>query len=365
MPPVGHRPGSTKPLQDAREVGSLQTIPVGSSHRLVYLVPVTDPQGNTLCTVEASLPLNTIEEELAGLRLRLTWIISAAAILGVLFSFVIAGASVRPLEALLRTSREVAQGNLTSRAMLPLVSEARDLARTFNEMLDRIQASIDRQAQLTDEMRRFASDASHELRSPLAVLRNGLEMQEAARRRGDEVQAQNIHHLMTSEVDAMSALVDDLLFLARIDHARDHGGALPNQAAVDPFPLLEEVYERGQVLAAGQILRLEWPDHPIPPLYADREMLRRALNNLVENALHAAVRPRNPSAGGGGRPRLPLGCSRSGARDAARGTDARLRALLPQRSVPQPGPRHRLGLADCSRHRPGARRDHSRRFQTR
>jgi hypothetical protein len=55
--------------QTAREtrVGSLQAIPVGSSHRLVYLAPVLDVQGNLLCVVEASLPLDTIEKELAAL----------------------------------------------------------------------------------------------------------------------------------------------------------------------------------------------------------------------------------------------------------------------------------------------------------
>ena len=233
-------------------IGSLQTIPVGSSNRLVYLAPVLDVQGNLLCTVEASLPLDTIEKELAALRRRLIWIMGAAAMLGVVFSFIIAGTSIRQLDDLLRTSREVAQGNLTSRALLPHVSEVRDLTHTFNEMLDRIQVAVNHQARLTDEMRRFATDASHELRSPLAVLRNGLEMLEQTRRRGDVAQAQDILNLMTSEVDAMSSLVDDLLFLARIDHTGNRIENLPNQVPLAPLPLLEEVFERAQVLAAGQ-----------------------------------------------------------------------------------------------------------------
>jgi two-component system OmpR family sensor kinase len=267
-------------------LGSLQTIPTGSSRRLVYLVPIVNPQGDLMGTVEASLPLDSIENELEALRRRLIWIIGVAAILGVVFSFIIAGISIRPLEDLLRTSREVGQGNLTSRAPLPRVSEARDLARTFNEMLDRIQIAMNRQAQLTEEMRRFASDASHELRSPLAVLRNGLELLDKARCRGDDAQAQEVFKLMTGEVDAMSSLVDDLLFLARIDQPEDRIENLPGRVPLDPLPLLEEVYERAQVLVAGQILRLEWPDHPVAPLLADREMIRRALNNLIENALH-------------------------------------------------------------------------------
>src|SRR5512136_2529648 len=59
----------------AREtrLGSLQTISIGSSHRLVYLVPILDVQGNLSGTVEASLLLDTIENELAALRRRLIW----------------------------------------------------------------------------------------------------------------------------------------------------------------------------------------------------------------------------------------------------------------------------------------------------
>jgi two-component system, OmpR family, sensor kinase len=266
--------------------GSLQTIPAGSSRRLVYLVPILDAQGNVLGTVEASLPLDTIESELSALRRWLIWIMGVAAMLGVLLSFIIARVSIHQFDGLLRASRMVAQGNLSSRAPLPQVSEARDLTYTFNDMLDRIQSAIDRQARLTDEMRRFATDASHELRSPLAVLRNGLEMLEKARRLGDEAQVQAILGLMNSEVDSMTSLVDNLLFLARLDQADGRIKSLPNQALLAPLPLLEEVYERAQMLATGQILCLDWPDHPIAPVLADHEMMRRALNNLVENALH-------------------------------------------------------------------------------
>jgi two-component system, OmpR family, sensor kinase len=268
-----------------KRAGSLQTIPAGSSGRLVYLAPILDAQGNVLGTVEASLPLDTIESDLAALRRWLTWITGAAAMLGVLFSLIIAWVSIRQFDGLLRASREVAQGNLSSRAPLPQVSEARDLTNTFNDMLDRIQTAINRQARLADEMRRFATDASHELRSPLAVLRNGLEMLERARRLGDEAQEQAILKLMNSEVDSMTSLVDNLLFLARLDRADARIESLPNEAPLAPLPLLEEVYERAQMLATGQILCLDWPDHPIAPVRADHEMIRRALNNLVENAL--------------------------------------------------------------------------------
>jgi two-component system OmpR family sensor kinase len=267
-------------------VGSLQTIPVGSSHRLVYLVPILDVQGNVLGTVEASLPLDTIESELAALRRWLTWIMGVAAMLGVLLSLIIAGVSIRQFDGLLRASRMVAQGSLSSRAPPPQISEARDLTYTFNVMLDRIQSAINRQARLTDEMRRFATDASHELRSPLAVLRNGLEMLEKARRLGDEAQVQAILNLMNGEVDSMTSLVDNLLFLARLDQADDRIEGTLSRALLAPLPLLEEVYERAQMLATGQILYLDWPDHPIAPVLADHEMIRRALNNLVENALH-------------------------------------------------------------------------------
>ncbi len=268
------------------QAGSFQTISTGSSRRMVYLFPILDTQGKVLGTVEASLSLDTIENVLATLRRWLTWIIGTAAMLGVLFSFVIAGVSIRQLDGLLRTSRDVAQGNLTSRAPVPQVSEVRDLTNTFNTMLDRIQTAVNRQALMTDEMRRFATDASHELRSPLAVLRNGFEMLEKARSRGDEAQAQDILNLMNGEIDSMTSLVDNLLFLARYDQAGSRAVNLQGKAPLDPIPLLEEVYERALVLANGQVLRLEWPDHPIPPLLADREMIRRALNNLVENALH-------------------------------------------------------------------------------
>jgi signal transduction histidine kinase len=274
--------------RDSKE-SSLLTIPGSDgslrTRRLVYLAVVLDAQQSVLGTVEASLPLAPVDAELAALRQWLTIILSTAAALSVLLALGISWMATRPLQALVETAGRVGRGDLSHRAELPMIREVRLLAETFNAMLDRIQAALAQQARTADEMRRFAADASHELRSPLAVLRSGSDILEKALDHGDRGEAGTILGTLRQEIDVMSRLVDNLLFLARLDQAGAGSAGGPAFAAVEPFPLLEEVFERAQLIAADRLLKLEWPAQTPGEIRADREMLRRALNNLVENGI--------------------------------------------------------------------------------
>lgn len=265
--------------------GTYSQIQTGETDRLVYLAPILDDLGQPLGTVEASLNLQFIETELAALRRWLVIVVSGAAVLSVLLSLAVAEVARRPLGGLIRTAGQVARGDMDSRAPLPGVQEPRQLAVTFNTMLDRIQASMHAQAQTTEEMRRFAADASHELRSPLAVFQNGVDMLEKALARQDIDQVEQVLGLLRSETTSMARLVDDLLLLARMEAAPAKTGRELTLTAIEPVPLLEEVYERAVLIGKGQQLELVWPASQVDAVYGDRELLRRALNNLVENAL--------------------------------------------------------------------------------
>lgn len=269
----------------ANNTGFFQRLRTPDGDRLVYLAPILDAQGQPLGTVEASLNLQFIETELAGLRRWLVLIVGGATLLAVLLSLIIAEFARRPLGGLIRTAGRVAQGDMDSRAPLPNISEVHQLAATFNTMLDRIQNAMRAQEQTTLEMRRFAADASHELRSPLAVFRNGVEMLQKALEREDTEQVEHVLLLLRNETNSMTTLVDDLLLLARMESAVEGTGREMTLTEVDPLPLLEEVYERALLLAQGQNLELVWPAADVTPIFGDRELLRRALNNLVENAL--------------------------------------------------------------------------------
>jgi two-component system, OmpR family, sensor kinase len=275
----------------ASKTGVFQRLTTPDTDRLVYLAPILDDQGEPLGTVEASLTLQFIENELASLRRWLLVVVGGASALAVLLSLVIAEIARRPIDGLVRTAGRVAQGDINSRAPLPGVAEVRRLSMTFNTMLDRIQSAMNAQEQINAEMRRFAADASHELRSPLAVFRNGVEMLDKALARQDHEQVEGVLVLLRKETDSMTRLVDDLLFLARIESTSGEPGSesLGLEMAlspIEPLPLLEEVWERAQVLSAGQHLELVWPDTALRPILGDRDLLRRALNNLVENAIH-------------------------------------------------------------------------------
>jgi two-component system OmpR family sensor kinase len=267
------------------KMSTVEMIGNGASARIVYLAAVIDPAGKVLGSVESSLSMNNITDQLSALRRWLILIIGIASGLSVLLSIFLSGIITRPMKNLVKSAERVRQGNLQTRAEIPEVIELSQLAVTFNQMLDRISGDMNNQAQLTENMRQFAADASHELRSPLSVFRNSVELLEKASLHNDQNQVSEILNILRKEVDAMTGLVENLLLLARLNQSEEAVEAFLHREAIDPFPVLEEVYERSQLLAQGQKVELAWPTCEIAPIWADHEMLRRALNNIVENAI--------------------------------------------------------------------------------
>src|SRR5258708_2343509 len=158
--------------------------------------------------------------------------------------------------------------------MLP-VPRARDeisrLAVTLNHMLERLHLAIEHE-------RRFVADASHELRTPVALLRTELEL--ALRRPRSEEELKRALRSALEETERLSRLADDLLLLARAEQ-----GPMPvRRERVELDPLLETVARRflARGAEAGRAVRAEPSSLSVD---ADPTRIRQALDNLVDNAL--------------------------------------------------------------------------------
>lgn len=185
----------------------------------------------------------------------------------------IADRLLRPLERLVRATREVEIGALAERVEEPeRPAELRELARDFNGMLERLERAV-------GALRRFTADASHELRTPLTAIRGTAQVALARERTAEELRATLAE--VAEETERMLHLVEGLLTLAR----GDEGALAPAAEPVDLVPLLEEVREVGEALAQGKPVeaRLEAP--PTAVVAGDPAALRQVFLNLVSNAV--------------------------------------------------------------------------------
>ncbi|MBA4275776.1 HAMP domain-containing sensor histidine kinase [Flavobacterium sp.] len=122
----------------------------------------------------------------------------------------IAGRSIKPINSIIKTSNIITKDNLKSRIPLPQNrDELYTLSQTINNLLDRIENTIEREKQ-------FTSDASHELRTPLTVIKGTLEVLIRKPRNQDEYQEKI--NFCVSEVNRLNHLVDQLLLLARFEN---------------------------------------------------------------------------------------------------------------------------------------------------
>ena len=177
----------------------------------VYFVSqrVAAPEGNF--TVAVASPFDGVRESVNTLA-RTLWFLTPLLALGVgLLAWFIAGRALRPVELMRAEVLEISHTTMHRRVPVPEGGdEVQRLAETMNEMLDRLEDASTRQ-------REFVSDASHELRSPVAAMRTDLEV--ALRDRDTDWPA--LAERVLSENERLGTLVDDLLALARID---EHGG---------------------------------------------------------------------------------------------------------------------------------------------
>lgn len=248
--------------------------------QMVVLIPLVSGF-HTLGILQISTPTASIDHFLTTLRLILSLGVVSTLCLAAAFTFPLVSIALHPLVEIERTSRRIAQGVLSMRIDPPPTNdEIGRLAHSFNRMVAQLEAAFQRQ-------KRFVSDVSHELRSPLTALSGSLEMLLIGADRGDMEASRRLAHGMYAEIQRMHRLVEDLLALAQLDTGRI--ALRENIVSVDG--IIQMVYEQAQHLLNGQELRSDVaPD--IPPVRVDEDRFQQVLLNIVDNALKFT-----PSAG--------------------------------------------------------------------
>jgi signal transduction histidine kinase len=186
----------------------------------------------------------------------------------------VVGRALAPVEVIRTTVEGVSAADLSGRVPVPGTGdEVARLGVTMNHMLDRLQQAQFRQ-------RRFISDASHELRSPIATLRQHAEVASEHPRR---IPGDALAKTVRTEALRLQRLVDDLLLLARAD---EHTVALHRQ----PLDLDDVVLDEVRHLQATTELEIDATGVSAGAVDGDPDALRRVVRNLFDNAIRHAAR---------------------------------------------------------------------------
>jgi heavy metal sensor kinase len=182
--------------------------------------------------------------------------------------------ALAPVDALTRTARTISGHNLSSRLeQLHTGDELQRLSDTLNEMLGRIESAFLR---ITE----FTADASHELRTPIALIHTEAEL--ALRRSRDEAEYREALRHILLEAERTAKLIEELLALARADSGREALDIHP----IDLLPVLRESASKWNQVATLRNLQFEEHlDVNRLPVMGDENALRRVIDILLDNAL--------------------------------------------------------------------------------
>ena len=239
--------------------------------RREYAIPVSTGSATT----DAIVVSRSVGEMLAAQRrtFLILFVVSAALlVIGGALSYWLAGRALRPVRTIAGLARSISEHDLHRRVEVKVPrDELGELVDTFNTMLARLEAGF-------ISMGRFTADASHELRAPLALMRIQLEGTLSRSRTRDDYK-QTLESLLV-EVERLSQLADQLLILARADA----GALLPAKEPVDVADFLHELGARWEGIALESETRLEVSAPRSGRMGADPALLRRVLDNLLDNA---------------------------------------------------------------------------------
>jgi signal transduction histidine kinase len=257
-----------------------QLTPAGEEHGEDYVfavLPLPAAEGQAGDLFILGRPMDP-DERMASLLATLLLGAAATLLIAAGGGVWLAGRALRPVRAITRTAQSISENDLNQRLNLKTRDELGDLARTFDGMLDRLQAAFDRQ-------RRFTADASHELRTPLSILTLESERTLTGKRSPEEYR--HALEIVRSETGFMAQLVEEMLTLARMDS----GQARLKREALDLSEVALDAIERFLPMAERKATLLRAGELPELHLSGDRAALGQMVGNLIENALKYAAGP--------------------------------------------------------------------------
>ncbi len=269
----GQIPISPEVLENAtRGIATFETGEISEQPVRVLTKPVM--RGDRLVSlVQVGMSLDNMYKT----RARFLLILAALLPVGLLFAgtggWLLARRALAPVDQMTNAARQISAQHLAERLKETGSGDELDrLARTLNEMLGRLDKAF-------HQIRQFSADASHELQTPLTILRGELEFTLRAPR--DEIEYQRAIASALEEIDRLSNLVDGLLYLARTDAGVARMGSDP----VDLAQLIHEVCKRLDWLANQAAVRLI--EGLVEPVSAqgDHVRLQQLLSNIVQNGL--------------------------------------------------------------------------------
>jgi len=272
-PPAAALPLSPEARDNAaRGQRTFETIedPRGGPVRLLT-VPVFR-SGRSVEIIQVSAPLARTREALARYLTTLLALVPVAVGLGAAGGAVLAGRALRPVREMSGAAREITAEDLHRRlARRGADDEIDHLADTLNTMLAGLEAAF-------AQAKRFSADAAHELRTPLTALKGEMEVALRAARSPEEYR--RVLHSGLEEVEHLIRLVEDLLLFSR-----STAGLGPPPARVELEPLVLEALEAGARRAQGAGVTIRADALEPAAVLGDAGALRRALGNLVDNAV--------------------------------------------------------------------------------
>ncbi len=224
-----------------------------------------------------AMPLRDVDQTLGRLtKVEIGVTAGVLVALGAVAWFAV-GVGLRPLRKMEQSADAIAAGDLSRRIEHPDGrTEVGRLGLSLNTMLARIEEAFAAQAASEERLRRFLADASHELRTPLTSIRGYAELfRRGASRRPDDLE--KAMRRIEDESARMSALVDELLLLARLDQGR-----VPDRAPVLLSELAADACDDLRTAAPDRVVRLD--ADPDALVSGDELQLRQVLANLLGNA---------------------------------------------------------------------------------
>jgi heavy metal sensor kinase len=224
-------------------------------------------------SIVVALSLADTEHTLAQLDRRVATGAAAFVVVAIIGGMLLSRQVLRPVAESIEQAKQLNPSDLSARLPLTGAGDELDvLATTINRLLDRL-------ALYHAQMIQFTADASHELRSPLAVMRAAIEV--AVHESRTAAQYQDLLGSLAEQCDQLSTLVNELLLLAQADA----GQVAIRREPVDLTALAVETAELYEPLAGDQGISLTCVGSKPVVILGDRDRLRQLLSNLVDNAI--------------------------------------------------------------------------------